>query len=713
VAELARGTVFDRPWGRTLAALGIRGLNGQLSLVAEGKSYEIAFAHGAVIGASSPIASDAAVRIALTGGLISTTQVAELARKQAAAPDRDEIDLLAEHLKLGADQAMRLRRRTIAQRAARTFSVEKGDFFVTDRVTLPHVPGSELDIRSVIFIGAKHNLSEGRLASELGLFGSWFRVKPEAFDDLAYFGFSDHERPILDRLMNGATLGELEAIEGIDPRSVRAAVYALCAASACNVEQTQSRSPTSTPPLGNPRGTDPGFKRPSQPPAQQATPAREKRPSHQPVVAYRPGRKSPSQPPPVNIELTRPTGATGNTMPPAHARRAGTAPPVGERPGSSSNPGFARPGTGSDPGIPRTATPPTGVARINTPPVGVARIVTPSSGIERISITTPPAVSRTATPTPAVSRTATPMPAVSRTATPMPAVSRTATPMPAVSRTATPTPIPARTVTPKRITTSSTKGPVLQAPDVQALIAARAQLVDAGADHYALLGLAPQATADEIRKAYFNVARVLHPDRLAALGIADEAHIAHRVFAQMNTAFAILADPRRRSEYDAVLARGGEAVDRAEQARADEMATKILMSEEAFKRGELAVKRGDFQLAIAELQKATDMNPEEADFAALHAWALFCAAPDKAAAAKDTRDRLDRAIMKSPKAISPRFLLGRVERMLGRDKEALEIFQEVLRYKPSHFEAQSEVRAIETRMATPPKGGGGLFGRKR
>jgi hypothetical protein len=38
----------------------------------------------------------------------------------------------------------------------------------------------------------------------------------------------------------------------------------------------------------------------------------------------------------------------------------------------------------------------------------------------------------------------------------------------------------------------------------------------------------------------------------------------------------------------------------------------------------------------------------------------------------------------------------------------------VLLDKPHHFEAQSEVRALEARLASGPKpGGGGLFGRKR
>ncbi|MBA3541099.1 MAG: DUF4388 domain-containing protein, partial [Deltaproteobacteria bacterium] len=154
MAELARGAVADRPWGRTLGALGARGLTGQLTLTADGKRYPVAFRDGAVVGALSLLASDAAIRIALTGHLVTSTQVAEIARHQAAAPTRDEIELIAEHARLAPEQALKLRRRVVAQRAARTFSVERGEFVVEDRVTIPVVPGAELDIRAVIYLGA-------------------------------------------------------------------------------------------------------------------------------------------------------------------------------------------------------------------------------------------------------------------------------------------------------------------------------------------------------------------------------------------------------------------------------------------------------------------------------------------------------------------------------------------------------------------------------
>src|SRR5215211_6782219 len=162
MAILTRGSISDRPWGMTLGALGLRGLTGQLTLTCEGKQYRVAFNQGAIVAAQSPLANDAAVRIALTGNLITSSQVSEITRRLAAAPTRDEVDVLAELCRLAPEQAMKLRRRLVAQRAARTFSVDSGEFVVEDQTTLPVVAGSELDVRAVIYLGATNNLSEER-----------------------------------------------------------------------------------------------------------------------------------------------------------------------------------------------------------------------------------------------------------------------------------------------------------------------------------------------------------------------------------------------------------------------------------------------------------------------------------------------------------------------------------------------------------------------
>ncbi|HEY4241013.1 MAG TPA: J domain-containing protein [Kofleriaceae bacterium] len=571
--QLAAGTVADRPWGKTLAALALRGVTGQLALQSpEGKKFQIAFAEGAVVAAASPLASDAAVRVALTGSLISSTQVADIARRQAAAPTRDEIDVLAEAAKLAPEQALRLRRRIVAQRAARTFSIDRGAFVVEDAVTLPVTEGTALDARAIIYLGARQNLSEPRLASELAILGGWFRLQPDATPDLPQFGFSSTERAVLEHLAGGATVAELTAAAtAIDPRTIHALVYALAACGACECRPL-SQAPSSPLPIGavraripSPPGTQP-IRRPTQTPSSGSGP----------------------------IQRPRPETLSSSSARAASVRTASSQEPRRRAPTS-------RP---------------------------------PATGRRRAD-----------------------------------------------------------------------EG---QASDVRSLIAQRLAVLDAGADHFALLGVGETASPDEVRKAYFGLARRLHPDRLAALQIVDRE--AQRLFAQINTAFAILQDPKRRLDYVQILRRGGEAAVRADQARAEEVAQRVIDAEEAFRRGEAALRRDQIQTAIAELTRAIALNTDEPDYHALLSWAQFCAAPDKLAAASPTRTALEHAIAASPRATTARFYLGRVERMLGRDREALVHFQEVLRFHPAHAEAAAEVRVIEARLAAGPDKGG-LFGK--
>lgn len=62
-------------------------------------------------------------------------------------------------------------------------------------------------------------------------------------------------------------------------------------------------------------------------------------------------------------------------------------------------------------------------------------------------------------------------------------------------------------------------------------------------DPYAELGLAPTATADEVRAAYRRRARACHPDVSTAPGAAE-------AFARLQRAYAVLSDPERRAAWD-------------------------------------------------------------------------------------------------------------------------------------------------------------------
>jgi hypothetical protein len=681
MAELARGSVVDRPWGRTLAAIGLRPTSGQLTIYADNREYAVVFSQGAVVGAYSPLPADAVARVALTAGLLTANEVVEVSRRQS---HDDGTDVVIEVGRLTPDQVARLRRRATAHRAARSFSLERGEFVFTDNVTAGWHPDAAVDVRAVIYLGARLTLSEHRLASDLGLLGASFRLRDDAIADLGQFGFTDLERPILAALRQGASLYAVEnAAPDVDQRTVRAVIYALACCGA--VDAIGDLIP------------------------------------QQPATAGPPVRSSS-----VTIPRTR-TGATAAPAVAAGSPAAGTA-VTGS---AAAHPAVPRTRTGqpSEPTLSRTATPQP-AERPNTapPPVhpATARTISPSGH------------NRTSSPIPVQARTGTPVsapiPAQSRTGTPSsptahPPSSRTMTP-PATGRISTP-PDPPRTTTPpapRRTVPPTSPGPrapaaspshmyakadvrvptatgapaarnPLAAAELQSLIKAKVSLVDQGADHFLLLGIKPDSPIEVVRSAFFGLVRRLHPDLLVASGLPVTVE-AQRLMARLNEAYAVLNAPEKRREYEDSLHLSDS------RQSADAIVTTALTAEERFRRGLAALKRDAIPDAVREFEAAFELKKDEGDYLALLTWAQFCAATDKQAAAPAARQMLERASRMSPESVTPRFWYGRLERALGRTPQALNHFRWVVDQDPRHADAAAEIRVLMARdqgKAPPPK----------
>jgi molecular chaperone DnaJ len=68
-------------------------------------------------------------------------------------------------------------------------------------------------------------------------------------------------------------------------------------------------------------------------------------------------------------------------------------------------------------------------------------------------------------------------------------------------------------------------------------------------DYYKILGVSANASEDDIKKAYRDLALKFHPDK-------NKSHDAEEKFKEINEAFAVLRDPQKRRQYDAYGAEG-------------------------------------------------------------------------------------------------------------------------------------------------------------
>jgi curved DNA-binding protein CbpA len=215
-------------------------------------------------------------------------------------------------------------------------------------------------------------------------------------------------------------------------------------------------------------------------------------------------------------------------------------------------------------------------------------------------------------------------------------------------------------------------------------------------DYYAVLGVAREAGAEEIRRRFRDLARQRHPDRFQG----SEKARAETEFQAVTQAFNVLFDPERRRRHDAALlerrppaaSEGGRGLDGREVARA------------WMGRGVKAYRDRRFAEAAEAFDQATRAQPDDA-----RGWYNLALA-----ASQEERWR-DRALAASRRAceIEPLNVnhlraAGRLSARAGDSDAAERYYRQALEWSADDAEIRAERDEL---LSAPRKARFGLFGR--
>ena len=220
-------------------------------------------------------------------------------------------------------------------------------------------------------------------------------------------------------------------------------------------------------------------------------------------------------------------------------------------------------------------------------------------------------------------------------------------------------------------------------------------------NHYDLLGVARDASPDDVTKAYFAKSRRFHPDGLHHR--VDEAtlRIAIDLQAKLNAAYRTLHHPAAREAYRRKLEHVPPEVMKAGEA---------LM---AFEMAKVHLRKGSPELARPLLASAHASEPDNAAYAAFYAWSMLVDRDfDRKTALEEGQKLLEAAIAtaRAAKAKDPiligqwTYYLGCLFRERGDAREAIRAFDVALSLNPHLKEASMERRVLKMRQDNPTGG---------
>jgi tetratricopeptide (TPR) repeat protein len=208
--------------------------------------------------------------------------------------------------------------------------------------------------------------------------------------------------------------------------------------------------------------------------------------------------------------------------------------------------------------------------------------------------------------------------------------------------------------------------------------------------YFEILGVGPDATAEEIERAFVELAERSHPDRYSAASGAVRK-VAEEVFEHISRAYATLSEPRSRGAYILDIRR-----DRREAQR-EEVGRRALEAANQFDRGEALLNSRAYEQALVHFGRALELNPEEGDYHTHYGWTLHLCYPSDPAMIEEAMEHVRRGLKLASHGDRAYLFMGRLFRAIGNPAAAEKMFIRAVQLEPDCVEALRELRLINLR----------------
>ena len=203
-------------------------------------------------------------------------------------------------------------------------------------------------------------------------------------------------------------------------------------------------------------------------------------------------------------------------------------------------------------------------------------------------------------------------------------------------------------------------------------------------NYFERLGVSRSAKEGDIKRAYFDLAKVLHPDKLGDGTPERVQELSQKVFAKIQVAYDTLKKENRREAYLRELEVG--------------QAEKLIQADQLIEHAKNHLAKGENKQANEKLKQARSLNPDSAETLILSIWCDLKAAKNPSERLlKDLEKRLQQVPLQARDTPNYYHTRGLFHMTLGDTPKAIKYFKTALSLDSSFINSRRELSKLETK----------------